>query len=196
MDKVFLNTLAKEILVLLHKPISKVKFAKVIYFSFKSLVASNKENTNKMAFIRMPLGPVPEGFMDLESDEDILVTQESVGLTYNRQNYSLAPNIVVDQPRYADELRTIVSELDSLDTSALVTISHQEPSWLSLPNGQSFYISSEDLELPLPRQHGSKKNLSDKLDQQLLQARLINGMKVEIVQDNTALEYPDNPDVF
>ncbi|OGJ39254.1 MAG: hypothetical protein A3A82_00430 [Candidatus Pacebacteria bacterium RIFCSPLOWO2_01_FULL_47_12] len=196
MDKVFLNTLAKEILALLPRSISKVKFAKVIYFCFKDLVVTNYQDTNKIAFIRMPLGPVPDGFMDLEVDKEIIITQESVGLTYDRQNYALAPNTIINLPEYSQRLKTFVSELDNLATSTLVTISHKEPSWLSLPNGQSYYISLEDLKLPLPQQHRNTTNLSDQLDQQLLQARLINGMKLEIVQDNTALEYPDNPDVF
>lgn len=191
-----LSTLAKEILAHLDHPVSKVKFAKIIYFSFKDLVMTGEESVDSLAFIRMPLGPVPDGFMALEHDPEIVTSEESVGLTYNRKNYVLAKKSKNIRPAYSQRLATLVSQLDSIATSTLVTVSHLEPSWLSLANGQRYYISTEDLRLPLPHQQKNSVILSDQADQQLIQARLINGMKEEIVQDNTALEYPDNPDVF
>lgn len=180
--------LTKEILAVSAKPISKVRLAKLVYFSFKELVMAGYYQLDDMLFIRMPLGPVPLGFYKiLSNDTDIEVTTTDVGLSYNRENYSLKMGVNI-RSSYSPFLSQIVTQLDQYPTSSLVEISHSDASWLGNPNGKTYSIAKEDLT------HFKGINmakLTDEFDNQLIQSKLIKGMKEEIAKDSSALEYPD-----
>lgn len=181
--------LTKEILAVSNKPIPKVRLAKMVYFSFKELVLEGYYQPDDLAFIRMPLGPVPLDFYDiLMTDGDIKITTTNVGLSYNRQNYSLNPGVSVKSP-YLPLLSRIVNQLDQYPTSSLVEISHNDPSWLDNNNGDPYYVSKSDLK----HFKGIKAaKHSDEIDDQLIQSKLVKGMKEEIIKDSSALEFPDH----
>lgn len=190
MQNTYLNLLATQILCCLSAPISKVKFAKIIYFSFKNLVMLGLEDKEKLKFIRMPLGPVPDGFMSLDDSINIEVTDENLGLTYNQKNYCLSKNSDFTLNKSNEVLNKCVQLLNQFSTSSLVEISHNEPSWKNHLNGDVYFISKEDLKLTLPVKN--KARVSEEMDKQLLQAQLLFGMQDEVVKDSTALEYPSN----
>lgn len=181
--------LTKEVLAVSSKPISKVRLAKMVYFSFKELVLAGYYQLDDLAFIRMPLGPVPCDFYDiLLTDDDIEITTANVGLSYNRESYSLKPGVRVNSP-YLSFLRQIVSQLDQYPTSSLVEISHNDSSWLGKTNGATYFVSKSDL----AHFKGMKiMKLLDGIDDQLIQSKLVKGMKEEIVKDSSALEFPDH----
>lgn len=185
----YLETLAKQILSFEKEGISKVRFAKILYFTHKGLVQKGIVQASEMRFIRMPLGPVPVGFNDLSSP-DIEVHIEPSSLSYNKQVYSLKTPAAAPSTGYTDTVKKIVGELRSFPTSSLVEISHQEPSWKNNPNGKEYVISTEDLKLSLPG--GNPASLTQERDDQLLQAKLVEGMIDDIVEESTSLEYPPN----
>jgi uncharacterized phage-associated protein len=181
--------LTKEILAVSNKPISKVRLAKMVYFSFKELVMAGYYHVDDLAFIRMPLGPVPFDFYNvLQTDDDIEITRTNVGLSYNRENYSLKRGASV-KSTYLSLLGRIVNQLDQYPTSSLVEISHNDSSWLGNSNGDTYYVSQSDL----IHFKGIKTiKHSDEIDDQLLQSKLVKGMKEEIIKDSSALEFPDH----
>lgn len=185
----YLNTLAKDILASSQTPITKVRFAKIIYFVYKSLILNKVVDNQQIAFIRMPLGPVADGFMDLFKDGDIEITTDDIGLLYNREKYSLKNKGAYSSKN--SQISKILSQLDNVSTSKLVSVSHMEPSWINNPNGHKYYIGPKDLELSLPL---SKENilLDEAMDNQLIQSKLVSGMIDEIVLDSSALEHPEH----
>ncbi len=187
-----LNILSKQILLVKPGGVSKVRFAKTIYLTFKGLVQMNTLVREDMKFIRMPLGPVPDGFMDLFTDEDITLSETLTGLSYNKQVYNLQ-NKQIEKVPYIDQITKILTGIDSLQTSELVEYTHKEPSWLSHANGMTYIIQDEDLAIQLPVSTGIT-NKDPERDNQRLQAYLLDGMMKEIVDESTALEYPDFKD--
>lgn len=184
-----LKLLAKDILFQSHSAISKVRFAKMIYFAYKHLVKLNIYSSEDLAFIRMPLGPVPVGFMDLSTSSDFLVKTSALGLMYNRESYELK-----DREKYLcaiDEkiLNEFVLKLHSFSTSKLVELSHEDYSWKNHSNGQEYFLTKKDLETTLPR---TSILVNEDIDNQLIQARLVHGMEDDAVVDSTNLEYPEN----
>ena len=94
---------------------------------------------------------------------------------------------------FTDEKRTvaikrIVGQLASFSTSEMVAIAHKEPSWMNHRNGDEYYIGVDDLKIALTTTKSSGMN--SEIDTQHLQARLMEGMIDEIVEESTSLEYP------
>lgn len=185
----YLHLLAKQVLYFEPNGISKVRLAKILYFTHKGLVQKNLERVDEQYFIRMPLGPVPVGFSDLSTYYDILVKEEEISsLSYNRQVYQLKD---YDKPKSHKNLHAvekIVKQLRPFETSMLVTYSHNEPSWKERQNGEEYILSSADLQLSLPS--GKVISITSELDDQRLQAKLVEGMIDDIVDESTSLEYP------
>lgn len=184
----YLNTLALDVLMQEKNGIGKVRFAKVLYFVHKGLVQEGMVSKDDLKFIRMPLGPVPVGFMELDKSSDINITiSEHLTLTYNMQIYKLK-NMHQKMSDYGSIVEKIVKSLRFLQTSELVEISHHEPSWQMHKNGEEYCLTDEDLKktLPIPK----KIKMSPKTEEQRLQARLVEGMIDEIVEESTSLEYP------
>ncbi len=181
--------LTKEILAVSNKPIPKVRLAKMVYFSFKELVMEGYYQVEDLAFIRMPLGPVPCDFYEiLSTDTDIAITTTNLGLSYNRENYSLKPGVRIESP-YHSLLIRIINQLDEYPTSLLVETSHSDSSWLNNNNGDIYHVSKHDL----THLKGIKNTkFSEEIDNQLIQSKLVKGMREEIVKDSSALEFPDH----
>lgn len=184
----YLNQLCRRILSEIPEGISKVRFAKILYFTHKTLVQKDLSSVDQMEFIRMPLGPVPVGFMDLSDANIIVEDSHKPELSYDKQVYKLNIQLKLDGP-IQNAVRCGLEILSKFQTSELVEISHKEPSWLNHFNGQQYYLTTDDLKILLPRLGESQLN-SD-LDSQRLQAHLVEGMLDEIVADSTSLEYPD-----
>src|SRR3989344_4400740 len=96
----YLYNLAIEILKL-HPGQSKVKFAKLIYFLHKELIRSSLVNSNDLLFVRMPLGPVPVDFMNLQNQEGIDVSMQATTLLYNSQIYNYSGS---NMPELSDSI--------------------------------------------------------------------------------------------
>ena len=189
-----LYDLAKIILLLEKEPITKVRFAKTIYFVHKELINRGFCSVTEIQYVRMPLGPVPSGFMTLTVEyPDIISKAFSTGLPYNSTVYSTPPNkkrlLFNRKPNPLEKvIGEILDTLRSVTTSSLIEISHRDPSWISNSNGYTYTISEADLKNPLP-QKGIHTRSGD--DNQLIQASLVRGMIDDIVSESTDLEYPD-----
>jgi len=188
----YITTLAKQILQITPEGLSKVRFAKFLYLVHKALAQGKISNPDALAFIRMPLGPVPVGFKELSKDSGIVVTREqNTGLSYNTQRYSLKKGVakVPGDKNRTNAIQKVMTQLHPLTTSQLVGYTHEEPSWKSHKNGDEYFIENADLDRSLPL--GKKKSLaiSSEIDDQHLQAQLVSGMLDEIVDESTALEY-------
>jgi len=184
----YLLQLAKQILSVKNS-LSKVYFAKLIYFVHKGLVQKGLSKKEDLKFIRMPLGPVPVGFRGIKKDSGIQIKEEDTGLIYNKQIYCLSTKNDKDikDERY-DTVKIIVNNLSQLSTSELVEHSHNEPSWKGHENSEEYYLENNDLKRSLPQKE--RHAINPELDDQKLQALLLSGMMDEIVEDSTSLEYP------
>lgn len=187
----YLKKLAIEILKNCQDGLTKVKFAKIIYFVHKGLICQNLSDTNDLKFIRMPLGPVPIGFMELSKDPDFKVTHQiNMGPVYNSEVYQLNnSSSFFCEDNFADVIKKLSHQLNRLTTSKLVDKSHSEPSWINNINGTEYFISDDDLSLSLPVY---SKTMTNKEDTQKLQEKLVEGMLDDIVSGSTSLEYPQS----
>lgn len=184
-----LKQLAINILLRSETSLSKVRFAKVIYFVFKYAVASDNNAPSDLRFARMPLGPVPVGFMELNSDPEFKIEETSTGLMYNRQNYYLTDKSSHVSDNFNFNLDDLITKIEHFSTSELVELSHQDSSWINHRNGEEYFINPDDLKKLLPRK--SKPISSSEIDDQLVQARLVVGMEDDAVADSTFIEYPE-----
>lgn len=185
----YLQNLATQVLLANQSlGISKVRFAKTIYFVFKSLVNFDLAQINALEFRRLPLGPVPVGF-EMIANSEIKVTKQSIGLSFDAEIYQLINTGVAVDNVTGTVISDVTSKARQLPTSKLVELSHQDSSWRSHRNGDTYFIIQDDLQNQLPSK-GQKT--SPALDEQHLQASLINGMMDEIVDESTKLEYPED----
>jgi len=187
-----LSDLATTILRIEQLPISKVRFAKTIYFVHKELIRLKLSTNLEIEYIRMPLGPVPFGFMELAANNPlIVVTKLFTGLAYNTSQYSLRKRrLSVGNKSNLDlAVKNALDKLRIMTTSELVELSHKDPSWINNANGRLFSISNKDLDNSLPFRFKSS-NASSEEDDQLLQASLVQGMIHDIVNESTDLEHP------
>ncbi len=181
--------LAKNILSLSKdNKLNKVRFAKTIYFVHKELIRSNLASKDSFRYIRMPLGPVPQDFMDIDKiGNDIKVEKiNSPRLQFDAFSYS------TNKPfKGSKEVKSIISstliKLQNYQTSNLVEASHMDPSWLSRPNGIVYSITDDDLKNGLEILEITKRNTKDEND--AMRRALINGMLKDIVEETTNLEY-------
>lgn len=194
----YLKQIAKAILFFKVDGVSKVKFAKTIYFTHKGLIKIGKANKDELCYIRMPLGPVPVSFMELLNYQDIRVSRNNLGLTYDQEVFNLSESARESLAKGSPpdpEIKAILKDLEGISTSKLVEDSHKEPSWMKHKNGDEYCISEEDLARPLPKTKLISRILgqepSQATEDQRLQARLLDGMIDDIVNETTALEYPE-----
>jgi uncharacterized protein YwgA len=183
----YLYNLAIEIL-LLYPGQSKVKFAKLIYFLHKEIVRFGLVKTEELSFVRMPLGPVPVGFMTLQHQVGIEVSELPTPLLYNSQVYNYFGPVSSELSDSIITLaKTTFKPLMLMSTSSIVELSHQDDSWKKLNNGDEFKISEEDLKTEIPKdiKSGKENNSS-------LQEMLVSGMLSDIVASSTSLEYPED----
>lgn len=180
--------IAKSVLTFEEAGLSKVRFAKTLYFVHKDLIRKGNLLTEDIAYVRMPLGPVPLGFMELDLESSILISARDTGqLPYDALVYSLREKYEV--PVDAKEtIRATLERLNNFSTSQLVEISHRDPSWIEHLNSQQYYITDRDLKNDLPKKTSSKLDSDE--EKQNMQANLVSGMIDDIVEESTALEHP------
>ena len=189
-----MEELAKNILALeTSHSLSKVRFAKTIYFVHKELIRNGLLSKDSIQYIRMPLGPVPMGFMEISSTCPEITAkkeQSGLGLAYATENYSTKAEF----SGTAEEKTVIAGTLDTLrkyQTSSLVETSHKDPSWLSHRNSDEYYITDDDMKNDLSILEKFFANSSTAEDEEdKMQANLVRGMLNDIVSESTALEYP------
>jgi uncharacterized phage-associated protein len=184
----YLDNLAAGILQLEPGGISKVRFAKLIYLVHKSLVQNKKSEVAQLSFIRMPLGPVPDGFLKLHTKSFITTEESSVGLSYDRMLYRLTPGVDVSNDIDLRHIKLLLDHLRTFTTNSLIEYTHGEPSWINNKNGVCYQISSEDLLRKIIKKSIGMINSEDS---NLMQAQLVGGMLDDIVEQSTLLEYPE-----
>jgi len=186
----YLKSLAEQILSATGHGVSKVRFAKTIYYVHKALVKKGLAHVTDLQFIRMPLGPVPVGFMELSKESNIDVSSKENELAYNTEFYKLKSLSEKVPKKNVEVISAVTRRLNRISTSTLVALSHKEPSWLHHHNGDTYSLSEDDLKRVLTTP--PPQDVDESRDSQLLQARLLAGMLDEIVEESTSLEYPSD----
>lgn len=206
------HDLARIILLLIGRPVSKIRLARLIYFTHKDLIRKKLLSPSDILYIRSPLGPIPDGYttLTLESDDIIAQRNTSSNLSCASEDYAISERALEAEAtlleQYRDMLAVIESTLKILQpykTPELIEITHREPSWLAHRNGEIYQISPQDLKLTFPEQKPlhikinfipiktKPKSPENKLG--AMQAHLLRGMIADIVKESTDLEYPDDP---
>lgn len=197
-----LYELSKTILSLNKAPINKVRFARVIYFVHKELIRKKFMSPEDIAYIRSPLGPIPEGLLRLTLEHPNITAHPALGPSFAAEEYTInlsdadetEETLMLEQ--YRDILKATERTLKALSaytTPELVEASHADPSWINNFNGVHFFITPADLKNPFPfttirikiRVKPAPSEIS------ALQANLLRGMMRDIVKESTDLEYPD-----
>lgn len=175
--------------------LSKVRFAKIIYFLHKELIRAGLSTSEDLGYIRMPLGPVPVGFMELANNcKEITLEKRTTGLFYDANVYKLPRRFHVSKDDDVDyqAVESILEVLREFSTSKLVEVSHLEPSWLKHGNSERFYISNKDMSNILPKKTRLNSLNNNGFEDESLQASLVSGMLKDIVDESTDLEFPDD----
>lgn len=151
-----LHELASLILAIGGQPIRRVRFAKAIYFTHKALIAQKLAQISDLKYIRLPLGPVPDGFLTLATDFPDLITENAdlLGqLSYESEFLSACPDpqalIAKFDPKIVSSVQQTLSLLNTFSTPELVKHS-QDPSWLTHFNGERYELTSLDLKNTFP----------------------------------------------
>lgn len=194
-----LHDLAVVILACHLHPLSRVRFAKTIYFVHKELVRRQLMQLDDLKYLRLPLGPVPEGFTTLTRPHSGIITQKNphINLFYEIEEYLLADHAKTQLSATQITVRTSVEKTLALlqphSTTALVEAS-RDPSWHAHANGELYQITAADLKNPFPYPRILLKlHFKSRIPNELgaLQANLLRGMLSDIVKESTDLEYPD-----
>lgn len=198
-----LSELATTILSLSPTPISKLRFARVIYFVHKELIRKGLMRTDDILYRRAPLGPVPEHLQQLPHLYDAIVVQKSdSALSYADEEFTISNESRQNQEtetleQYRDILKIVDRTLKALSnytTPEIIEASH-DPSWQQHYNGAIYTITPADLKNSFPftliRLKSRSKPNPNTLGQ--IQANLLRGMISDIVKESTDLEYPDDP---
>lgn len=196
-----LHELASAILFLNQQPISRVRFSRTIYFVHKELIRKKLMRAEDIPYVRLPLGPVPEGFTALAlGNTNISVRPiHSPGLSYEAEEFIFtADQALQGEPDHQEAIRRAISKtliaLSTHPTSELVAASH-DLSWRTHANGERYFLTSADLKntfpfTPILLRIRLKRPVNNEIG--LLQATLLRGMLNDIVRESTDLEYPDD----
>lgn len=197
-----LYELARTILLLNHSPINRVRFARIIYFVHKELIRKKFMSPEDIAYIRSPLGPIPEGLLRLALEHPNIITHPATGPSFAAEEYAInlsdtdesEETLMLEQ--YREVLKATERTLKALSpysTPELVEASHADPSWVNNFNGARFFITPADLKNPFPFTAIRIKIRVKPAPSELgaLQANLLRGMMQDIVKESTDLEYPD-----
>ncbi len=152
-----LSELASLILAINERPIRRVRFAKAIYFTHKALINQKLAQISDISYVRLPLGPVPYGFLTLSTDFPNLIAEKTDlavnPLSYESEFSSAHPDpkslITTFNPQIITLIRQILSLLDSFSTSELVRHS-QDSSWSAHFNGELYELTPLDLKNTFP----------------------------------------------
>ena len=204
-----LYQLSRAILSLSPGPITKIRFARLIYFTHKELIRKGLMQITDIAYIRSPLGPVPEGLQKLAHTYDDIALQKSDStLSYAAEEFVMKNSIDEETnflEQYRDVLKIIdrtLQELKQHRTLELIEASH-DPSWHANFNGTRYYLTTADLKNTFPfakirlririKPEPQAGTTASKSDLGRIQANLLRGMLNDIVKESTDLEYPDEP---
>lgn len=151
-----LHQLAGLILAITGQPIRRVRLAKAVYFTHKALIRHQLMQISDIKYIRLPLGPVPEGFLTLAADFPTIVAEktDTIGdLYYESEFFSTVPEvpafIATFDAKITDVIRQTLTLLNNFSTPELVKHS-QDPSWLAHFNGEHYELTSLDLKNTFP----------------------------------------------
>jgi len=185
-----MKRLARNILSLENShTLSKVRFAKTIYFVHKELIRNSLLSKDSIQYIRMPLGPVPLGFMELTKIcPEITSAKHKTGLAYETENFSTEAIFDGSEQEKTVILGTL-NTLRKFQTSNLVDTSHKDPSWLNHKNSEYYFITDDDMKNDLSILEAFFVNTNDD-EEDKMQASLVRGMLKDIVSESTKLEYP------
>lgn len=189
MNKTLLR-ITKPILYAKPEGVSKVRLAKLVYFTHKELIRKGLARAENLAYIRMPLGPVPDGLMTLSDVDDITMSKRQTGLLYDAHVYKLG-RAYEPSGSFDKVVGSTLSALDKFYTTELVEISHKEPTWREHSNSEHYFIAPADLKNKLPHKFRKRKELKQDIAEQKMQAFLVAGMIDDIVDESTGLEFPD-----
>lgn len=196
-----LQQLTTLILALSETPLTRIRLTKAIYFAHKELVRQKHMRLEDITYLRLPLGPAPEGLIEVISNQPQLAIQDiPSNLFYENQTYSLAPTAAPANlpPEVNQVVQKTLHLLEPYRTLELIHAS-QDPSWLAHPNGAKYHLTSADLKNPFPNSqlrfkiHIKTTQNPPQNEIGALQAALLRGMLADIVKESTDLEYPDTP---
>jgi uncharacterized phage-associated protein len=202
MKMLTLDKLLVAILFLQPEGIARVRLAKLTYLVYKGLLQKKYDSLTgkEIVFVRMPLGPVPQELKEVLATAKFGSKREKIGLSYNRQVFYL---VTKEKPSktLVQAVDEILEQISYLSSGEMVEYCHHEPSWRACKNGEDWVISEDDLKRWLPqskhlfgfgwKKGESARKINPTLDDQFLQARLIDGMLEEIIEESTLLEYPE-----
>lgn len=151
-----LQNLASLILAINGQPIRRVRFAKAIYFVHKALINQKLASPSDIRYIRLPLGPVPDGFLNLAVDFPNLITEKTDSfnqLSYESEFLSATSDpqslLATADPRVVEGIKQTLSQLNTFSTPELVKHS-QDPSWSMHFNGERYELTPVDLKNTFP----------------------------------------------
>lgn len=201
-----LYQLSRAILSLSPQPIVKLRFARIIYFTHKELIRKGFMQIEDIAYIRSPLGPVPESLKKLAVDyRDITLQKTTSDLSYASEEFLINHNSIDQETNFLEQYRDILKVIDQTlqalslhRTPELIEASH-DPSWLANFNGTRYFLTAADLKNTFPftkirlriRIKPTPKNSASANELGRIQANLLRGMLNDIVKESTDLEYPD-----
>lgn len=204
--------LARIILLLIGRPVSKVRLARLIYFVHKDLIRKKLLTPHDILYIRSPLGPIPDGYTTLAMESEDIIAQRntSSSLSYATEDYTVSEQTLEAEATLLEQYREMLGVIEKTlkilrpyTTPELIRISHNEPSWLAHHNGEIYQISTQDLKITFPEQkplhlkinliplNDKPKTEANKIG--AMQAHLLRGMIADIVKESTDLEYPNDP---
>lgn len=189
-----LKQLTYLILSLNETPLTRIRLTKAIYFMHKDLVRKKIMKLQDITYIRLPLGPAPEGLPEVIQDNPhIIVDHIASGLLYENKTYTINQKYTDFTPETINSIKKLLRLLQSYRTTELVQAS-QDPSWLTHKNGERYTLTAADLKNNFPNNQLHLririKTTSNEIGS--LQATLIRGMIADIVKESTDLEYPDD----
>lgn len=190
-----LQQLAELVLQLNEVPLTRIRLTKAIYFVHKELIRKKLMQHKDITYIRLPLGPAPDGLPDIILNHpEIIIQDMPANLLYENKTYNLNKPETTNNTR-AEIINTIQKTLKLLQgyrTPELVRAS-QDPSWTTHTNGDKYHITTADLKNQFPNS-GIRLKIHIKTPTNeigALQATLLRGMLADIVKESTDLEYPD-----
>lgn len=191
-----LQHLTQLILSLNQAPLTHIRLTKAIYFVHKELVRKKLMQLSDISYIRLPLGPTPQGFPEIIAHPDITIEHRPSNLLYETKLYRLQQSTPpADLPSSTVNIvQKLLKLLETYPTLELVRAS-QDPSWSAHLNGEIYQLTPADLKNTFPltpfRLKIHIKTSAHLNEIGALQATLLRGMLNDIVKESTDLEYPD-----
>lgn len=189
-----LKQLTELILSLNETPLTRIRLTKAIYFVHKELVRKKLMALQDITYIRLPLGPAPDGLLDIILNHPEIIIQDiPSNLLYENKTYTIDQKESGSVSDIVNTTQKILSLLKKHRTTELVRAS-QDPSWIAHKNGEKYQLTPDDLKniFPNTQIHFKIRVKATPNEIGSLQATLLRGMLNDIVKESTDLEYPDD----